>query len=427
MQTEEPGILNDGDNIVSIPTSVPAYHAYGKKLLWGILILGSIGGLAVLFGPDPLQVDMGIAEHGPMSVTVTAEGRTQVFDNYEISAPIAGELGRINLQPGDHVTANKTLLAVIYPSQPQFHDERSQAELQAKVAAAQAQYDKTVTEVDRAEEQYKFAITKMKRYKQLDAKGVISRQEMDQIEMEAKIQKSALKAARKAIKQHEAELNAVKASLIDPSNTTIVKSKRKTVKVYSPVSGRVFKILKESETQVTPGMPLIVLGDATKIEIVLEMLSEDAVKVQEGAEAVLHSWGGKTINAKVKLIEPFGYTKVSALGIEEQRVHVLLSFTDPPEIWNKLGDGYRVNAKIVVWKNDNVLKLPMGALFRDGAEWATFVVDDSGVAQLKHIQVGHINDIEAEILDGIDKDAKVILHPSDLVANGVPVRSRDKK
>jgi HlyD family secretion protein len=183
-------------------------------------------------------------------------------------------------------------------------------------------------------------------------------------------------------------------------------------------------VLKESETIVTPGMPILKIGDVRSLEVVLEMLSENAVKVREGASAVLDGWGGKQLNARVRRVEPFGFTKVSALGIEEQRVKVYLDFVDEPTEWQSLGDGYRITAHIVIWEGDNVLKLPIGALFRDGNRWAAFVAGDER-AQLQHVGVGRVNNNEAEVLNGLREGTMVILNPSDRVTNGALVRPRE--
>jgi HlyD family secretion protein len=171
-------------------------------------------------------------------------------------------------------------------------------------------------------------------------------------------------------------------------------------------------------------MPIMQLGDPSKLEVMLEMLSEDAVEVHEGATATLERWGGKPLKARVRRVEPFGYTKISALGIEEQRVRVLLDFIDPPESWQSLGHGYRVNAKIVVWEGHNILKLPVGALFRQGSEWVTYVINGHFV-ELRHVSVGHFNDTEVEVLNGVSEGDLVVLNPSDRISAGVPVQGRN--
>jgi HlyD family secretion protein len=195
------------------------------------------------------------------------------------------------------------------------------------------------------------------------------------------------------------------------------------VLVRSPVSGYVLDVAQESETIVTPGQRIMLVGDVTDIEVMLEMLSEDAVKAKPGMDALIEGWGGMPLHGRVRLVEPFSYTKISALGIEEQRVHVLIDFTDPREKWQAMGHGYRVTGRIITWVGHDVLKLPMGALFRDGSRWAVYTIED-GVARRRYVELGHINEAEAEVLSGVTTGAKVILHPSDRIAEGVPVRVR---
>ena len=384
-----------------------------------------IGVLAVLFAPSPNEVELTRTARGAMTVSVSSDGKTQVKENYEVTAPIAGRLLRIEIKAGDPVVGGQTVVAMIEPPQPQFHDARSQAELEAKVRVATALHALAKADLERAKAEFEFAQTDLMRNRTLSTKGAISARALEQSELDAKTRGAALLVAQNTLEQRASELESAKASLISPQlQFPIAEASKRYIQVRAPVSGRVLNVLRESETVVTAGMPLITLGDPRQLEVVLEMLSEDAVKVREGATAMLEGWGGEKLNARVRRVEPYGYTKVSALGIEEQRVKVRLDFTDPPEKWQSLGHGYRVNAKIAVWKGDDVIKLPMGALFRDGSNWAAYTVTADNLAQLKHITVGHLNDQEAEVLDGLAEGDPVILHPSDRIANGVPVKPK---
>ncbi|HME21882.1 MAG TPA: HlyD family efflux transporter periplasmic adaptor subunit [Acetobacteraceae bacterium] len=382
-----------------------------------------LGLLAVLFAPDAQPVDLASAAFGDMAVTVSSEGMTRVKENYEITAPVAGRLLRVTLKAGDHVVANKTVVALIEPPPPQFHDVRSQAELEAKTRAAESALAQARAELERTQAQLGFAEADVSRYKGLAAQGAEPRRAMEQYTLEAQTRRSAVEMAQKAVEQKRSELEQIAASLIGPDSAGEAAAGPHRIEVFSPVSGEVLNTQRVSETVIAPGQTIMSVGNPAQIEVMLEMLSEDAVKVHEGASAMLDGWGGTPLHMRVRRIEPFGYTKISALGIEEQRVHVLLDFTDPPEARAALGHGYRVTGKIPIWEGKRVLKLPMGALFRDGARWAVYAVED-GKAHLRHVQIGHLNDTEAEVLAGMAEGDQVVLHPSDRIADGTPVRPR---
>jgi HlyD family secretion protein len=382
-----------------------------------LLIVLLIAGLvAILFAPQPLPVDVARVASGPMRVTVSSEGQTRVKERYEVAAPVAGRLLRIPFKAGDRVRSGD-VVAVIQPQPPQFNDVRSKAELEAKVRVAEAQYALAQADMARVKAQHDFAVTELNRNRVLQAKGVAAQRTLEQSESEEKSRQTEVIVAEKVVAQRAAELEAAKAMLIQPGPGGQA-APGDTVAVHAPVDGAILKVVKESETIVTAGMPVVEIGNVADLEVELEMLSKDAVKVREGAQALLEGWGGETLNGRVRRVEPFGYTKVSALGIEEQRVHVKIDFTDPREEWQHVGHGYRMNAQVVVWQADNVLKLPMGALFRDGNEWTVFTLGDDGAAHKKRVTVGHLNDTEAEVIAGVSENERVILHPSDRVAEG---------
>src|ERR687885_621775 len=282
-----------------------------------------IGVLAVLFAPSPNEVELTRTARGAMTVSVSSDGKTQVRENYEVTAPIAGRLLRIEIKAGDPVVGGQTVVAMIEPPQPQFHDARAQAELEAKVRVAAALHALAKADLERAKAEFEFAQTDLMRNRTLSTKGAISARALEQSELDAKTRGAAFLVAQNTLEQRASELESAKASLISPQlQFPIAEASKRCVQVRSPVSGRVLNVLRESETVVTPGMPLITLGDPRQLEVVLEMLSEDAVKVREGATAMLEGWGGEKLNARVRRVEPFGFTKVSALGIEEQRVKV---------------------------------------------------------------------------------------------------------
>jgi HlyD family secretion protein len=325
----------------------------------------ALGLLAVLFSPDPQPVDVASAARGDMAVTVSSEGKTRVKEEYAITAPVAGRLLRVELKAGDLVEANKTLIATIEPPPPQFNDVRSQAEIEAKVRAAESALQQARVDLDRTRAQLGFAEADVTRYKDLAARGITPGRTMEQYNLEAEVKRTAVQIAQRAVDQKTSELAQTAASLMGPSGAKPAPD-QPPVEVRSPITGRVLNVLQESETVVQPGQTILTMGDPKDIEVMLEMLSEDAVKVHAGDVATLEGWGGVSLHMRVRLVEPYGYTKISALGIEEQRVHVLLDFTDPPEKWAMLGHGYRVVGYVTIWEGKRVLKLPMGALFRDG-------------------------------------------------------------
>lgn len=376
--------------------------------------------LAYLLAPTPVSVELARAARGPMTVTVSSEGQTRVKDEYEVSAPIGGRLLRIALKAGDAVTKADTVIAVIQPPPPQFNDVRSMAELQAKVRAAQAAQAAATADLERAKAQLEFAKSELSRDQSLVGVNAVTQTNLQQSQRNVKTSEAAVVAAEDVLKQRTAELDATLASLSGPDVGGEEGRPQDPVVVRAPVTGRVLRVLKESATIVAPGMPLVEIGNVGNLEVMLEMLSEDAIKVREGATATLDGWGGETLHARVRLVEPFGFTKISALGVEEQRVRVFLDFTDPPQAWERLGQGYRVTAHIVVWHDDHVLRIPIGVLIRDGNRWAAYVAQ-GGVAHLQPLEIGHTNDTEAEVLKGLSEGQQVILHPSDQVTEGVHI------
>ena len=391
-----------------------------RTVLLLVVLFGLVLLLAVLFGPAPQPVDLVRATLGDVVVTVSSEGKTRVRQQYDVTAPVAGRLRRVALKAGDPVVANETVIAIIDPPTPQFNDVRSQAELVAKVRAAESSLAQAQADLVRARSQLEFADADVARYRDLVARGITAKRSFAQYTMEADTRRAGLSVATKLVEQRKAELEQVHALQLGPAAAG---QQMPPVLVRSPVSGSVLDVARESETVVSPSQPILTVGDTADIEIMLEMLSEDAVKTREGMRAIVEGWGGAPLNARVRRVEPFSYTKVSALGIEEQRVHVLLDFTDPADRWRAMGHGYRVTGRIVTWEGNRVLTLPMGALFRDGSQWSVYAVGDN-VARLQHVTLGHLNQTEAEVLSGVALGTEVILHPNDRIADGVPVRPR---
>jgi HlyD family secretion protein len=393
--------------------------------LWGTLGLLLAAGLVYAFRPQPVPVDFATVERGTLTVTVDEEGETRVRDVYVLSAPVSGRMRRVEAEAGDRVVAGETILAEIEPIDPTLLDVRTQSEAQAAVRAAEAARDLASAEVERAEANLDFARTELRRHQNLMDRGAASERELDAARREFRTARAALDTARAALQERIFELDRARARLVSPLQTHERQGEcSECIPVRAPVSGRVLRVVRESEGPVASGEPLIEIGDPSELEVGVDLLSADAVKVQAGDRAVFEEWGGdEPLHARVRRVEPYGFTKISALGIEEQRVNVILDFTDPREKWEALGHGYRVEARIVLWEGDDVLKLPLSALFRDGERWAVFAVED-GVARLRHVERGRHTGLEAEILSGLEEGQRVVLYPSNRVADGVPVVAR---
>jgi len=377
----------------------------------------------VLMRPQAIAVDLALIERGPLAVGIEEEGRTRVKEVYILSAPVDGRLLRIAGHAGDWIRKNQTILASIQPTDPGFLDVRERSEVEARVSSAEAARQLARAEVSGARAELDFAEEELVRARKLAKGGHLSQSGLDRAVLLAKKRRAALDTANAALKVKTFELQRTRAMLIEPGAPD-AGGNNCCVVVRAPVSGSILRILQESEKVVAAGTPLVEIGDPADLEVVTDLLSSDAVRVSPGDRVVFNDWGGpKTLQGRVRRVEPFGYTKVSALGIEEQRVNVMIDLTSPRQDWRALGHGFRLDTRIIVWSDDNVLKTPIGALFRDGGQWAVFV-DDGGVAALRRIRIGHIGSREAEVLNGLAAGDRVILHPSDRVESGTEIIQR---
>ena len=396
-----------------------------RGLLWGILGLLLVAGLVYAFRPQPVPVDFAEVERGQLVVTVSEEGETRVRDVFVLSAPIAGRARRIEAEVGDPVTAAKTVVAEIQPIDPSFLDVRSETQARAAIRTAEAARDLAGAELERAQAELVFAETEVKRARRLIGQDTISQRRLDEDERGYRTAKADLATAQAALDMRNAELERARAELLSPLEAQGLKAGCPCVPVTAPVSGRVLRVIHESEGVVSAGQPLIEIGDPTDLEIVSDLLSSDAVKVEPGQRVLIEEWGGDgVLSGRVERVEPYGFTKVSALGIEEQRVNVIVDFTDPAQRWQRLGHGYRVEVRIVLWEGNDVLKVPLSALFRDGDAWAVFVNVD-GRAKKRRIEPGRQNGLESEIRSGLEAGDQIVLHPSDLVVEDVQLTARD--
>ncbi len=384
----------------------------GAALLVALIVIG--------LWPKPLPVEAAAVTRGPLAVTVDEEGMTRVKNRYVISSPVAGQLQRIDWKPGAEVVAGKTVLAVLVTKGADLLDARSEAQANAQVSAASARLELASAQRSRAQAAAKMTSTDYARLQSLFKAGSASQQELDTAEMRADTVTQELRAAEFAFQVAEFELTQARAVLMrGQSSDDTVRSE--PLVITAPVSGRVLRVFQESERVVPAGFPLLEIGDPTDLEARIEVLSRDGVAIAPGARASLEQWGGRVpLTARVRVVEPSAFTKISALGVEEQRVYVIVDLTDPLAQRPTLGDAYRVEARIVTWEADNVLKVPAGALFQRGGGWQTYVLDGH-TARLRAVKIGHGSGLETEVLDGLREGDRVIVYPGDKIADGVRV------
>jgi HlyD family secretion protein len=383
-----------------------------KKLIASVLLVAAIGAAAMW--PEAMEVTVVRAERGPMQVTVDEDGETRVRDRFLVTAPVSGRIHRIEIEPGDPVVRGKTLLARITPAESPLLDSRTRGELQAAVDAATAAVGQARAERQRAATALERARSTLRRQQELMKAGAISSDDLEAAETALASAEDALRAAEFTERRAESELQLARARLSAPG------ASGRSVDVFSPVDGTVLKRLRESEGVVPVGEPLLEIGEPGRMEIVADLLSTDAVRVSPGAAVLIEQWGGgHTLHARVRRVEPSGFMKVSALGVEEQRVNVIIDFTNPAET-SRLGDGYRVEVRIVLWQEDDVLKVPVGALFRQGDGWAVFVVEEGRVRR-QMVQLGQRNENDGQITGGLEAGATIVLHPPDTLTDGARV------
>jgi HlyD family secretion protein len=397
---------------------VPAFKHPGilvaAALVAGLLVWG--------FWPRPVAVEIVPAEHGPMTVTVDEDGRTRVSDRYEIRAPVDGVACRVELDVGDPVSSGQVLFGIT-PLQSAVLDPRSRAEAQARVAAAEAALASTRQSAEASRARADFCAAELARMESLSERGVVSREELDRARMERLAADAALRAAEHAVDVARYELEAARAALLH-SVAGADGGSAERVPVRSPIDGRVLEVRRECEGPVSQGEVLLAVGDPSRLEVEVDLLSADAVRVQQGTRVLFERWGGEgPLEGVVRTVEPVGFTKISALGVEEQRVLVIADFTSPPQRWQRLGDGYRVDARFVLWERDDVLQVPASSLFRHEEGWALFLAEE-GRARLRPVQVGQRTGLRAQIIGGLAAGDKVINHPNDEVTDGVRVAQR---
>ena len=393
-----------------------------RIVIWGVLAAAVGAGIVYSFRPRPVAVDVATVARGMLRVTIDDDGETRVRHVYTLQAPLTGDLDRITADPGDPVTAGRTVLARIVPAPPSMLDTRTMAEREAAVGAAVAAKAQAAAERDRAETTLIFARTERDRARRLLPRKAISQREADDAERAFRAAGAGLAAARAVLELRDQELAAARARLLPRDAARRAAPAGEVVRVTAPVSGVVLRVIRRSAGIVAAGAALLDIGDPRQLEIVIDPLSEDAVRMRKGEAAIVTGWGGPELHAVIRRIDPVGRMKVSALGIEEQRVDVVLDLTDPPARWQALGDGYRVDVHVIEFEGD-VLRVPLGALVRVPGGWAVYV-DDRGVARRRGVTVGARGGLEAEIRTGLRPGQRVVLYPGERLRDGTRIAIR---
>jgi HlyD family secretion protein len=391
-----------------------------KRVGLGVFAATAAALLAYAWAPKPIAIEMATVTIGPMKVTIDEDGRTRVKDRYLVSAPLAGSMARIDLRPGDHVDKGTTL-ARILPLSPPLLDVRAKAGAQARLLATRAGQRQAQASAERGRVALDLAKSEATRAGELAKSGSISPAESDRVQAELRARNEELTSLMFGVKVADHEVDVARAALEHVAGSAPAGEQ---LQIQSPVSGSVLRVMQQSEGAVVPGAPLLEIGDPAHLEIAVDVLTADAVRVAPGAHATLERWGGDLpLRAHVRIVEPSAFPRVSALGVEEQRVNVILDLDEPESARGGLGDGYRVEARIVAWEGARVLKAPEGALLRHDGGWAVFAVRDER-AVLAPVELGRRNGTEAQIVRGLAEGDAVIVHPSDRISDGARVRAR---
>src|SRR6266545_3423226 len=406
-----------------------------SRAAWALVLGLVVLGLAWFAWPRAIAADLAAVTKGPMEVAIDDEAKTRVRHVYTVSAPVAGKVLRIShplgdqgisVHVGDQVKAAETVVAIMQPTVPSFLDVRSREELQAMLTAADAAVALAEAEVRRVEAALEFSRSELRRAEALARTNAIAERALEKARFDVRVNEAALASAQAQLEVRRSERGTVAARLIDPSTAAPEKSSGCCIQLRAPVTGVVLRIIQDSEAVVPAGAPLIEIGDPLDLEVIADLLSTDAVQITAGASVRIDGWGGSPIQGRVIRVDPAGFLKVSALGIEEQRVRTTIDFVDPSEAWSRLGHDYRVIVHVTVWKDEQVLRVPVGSLFRKGEDWAVFSVTD-GSARKTLVKIGHRNSRSAEILSGLADGDRVVLHPSDRIRDGIAVSERESQ
>ncbi|MEM8671111.1 MAG: efflux RND transporter periplasmic adaptor subunit [Planctomycetota bacterium] len=404
-------------------TKKPLTLHWKRYVAW-MLVIGLVLTITLMsVRPRPQLVDRMLVSRGPMDVRVEEDGQTRIREKYIVSTPLAARLSRITLDVGDHVVGDSTVIARLEATDPALLDPRATAQAKARVRAAERKLELARAELVKAEAEVQFAESEMGRVRQMMAGNAASRSQLETREMLFRTESEEARAAGFAVDIAEYELELEKAALLLTSANQESDTEM-TLSIQSPIDGRVLRIYQESSAVVQAGAPLLELGDPTDLEVVADVLSRDAVRISAGDLVELKHWGGDfALVGRVRLVEPSGFTKVSALGVEEQRVNVIIDLEDPPADRQQLGDGFRVDCEVVIWEEDDVLQVPTSALFRVDGNWNVFTMD-TGRAHRKAVKIGQNNGRFAQVLEGLSEGEAVIVHPSDSLEDDSLVKKR---
>lgn len=391
------------------------------RLATVVILLAAAAGIAWSVMPRPIPVETATVIKGRFVASVDEDGKARIRERYVVAAPLAGRLTRLRLKVGDQVKAND-VIATIVPSPVPFLDPRSRREAEERLGAAEAALERTKAVVERAQAQVNQAKNELARTRTLVERGASTVQALERAELAMRVADRDLRAAEFQHEAAEHELEQVRALLARYGNGT--NAALEGWNVTAPVPGLVLKIAQESETIIQPGSPIMEVGDPRDLEIMVDVLSTDAVEIRPGMEVAIENWGGQgVLLGRVHRVEPAAFTKISTLGVEEQRVNVLVDISSPPNQWSGLGDGYRVNARISVFTREDATIVPAGALFRRGESWNVFVVE-GGRAQTRAVTLLRRSGRVAAIATGLTPGERVIVYPSDRVASGVRINAR---
>jgi HlyD family secretion protein len=381
-----------------------------------LLLVVIVAGLA----PKRLPVEVAAVTRGDILVTVNEEGMTRVKNRYRISSPVAGQLQRIDWKPGAMVEAGRTVLAVLETSGADFLDARGQAQAEARVRAAEASRQRAGAQLASLRAAVTLATSDLARFQELAKRGAVAQQELEIAAMREATAVQEMRAAEFAQQVADFELQQARALLVRGRPDGNVE--QEPLIIPSPVNGRVLRVFQESARVVPSGYDLLDVGDPTDLEVRIEVLSRDGVAIRPGARVIVEQWGGTApLEARVRVVEPSAFTKISALGVEEQRVYVVADLVSPIQDRPTLGDNFRIEGRVVVWEGTNVLRVPAGALFQRGAGWQTYVIA-SGRTRLRTVQVGRTNGLETEIIEGLQEGESVVVYPGDKIGEGSRVR-----
>jgi HlyD family secretion protein len=390
-----------------------------RHLLYLLLVIFVATLLFVWLRPTPVLVDIESVSRGYLAVTLEEEGRTRVANRYQISAPVAAHLRRITLEPGDPVTANQNLL-ILEPLPSSFLDLRSRAEAEARVAAAEAALETARRDAEAAAANAAFANDEFQRIRQLAEKQLVSTSDLQRAEAEARRTEALQRSAEFRARTARFQLEAARAGLIQPDD----QASAGTLVITSPVNGVVLQRHLESAQVVQAGQPLLDIGDPAILEVVTDVLSADAVRIEPGMRVLLERWGQpEPLTGRVRLVEPAGFTKISALGVEEQRVPAVVDILSPPP--QRLGDAYRVNTRFILWEDEDVIRVATSALFRHRDTWSVFVADGNR-ARRRSVTIGRRGDLFTQVLSGLTAGDLVIVHPDRAIEEGTRIRRREE-